>query len=411
MPQKQYVQTSMFGPAEEVGKTAEVLKTEAAFLEDILADPDDVGPRLIYADWLQEQGRSDGLARAEFIRVQCVLDGMALGDPRRAGLEERERQLLHDHRMEWARGLHRTFPRLEFRRGFVERVTIRAHRFLDRGEALFALAPLRHVKLVNLRPCLPELAATPLLSRLRGLSLNHGQLGSFRTQALLESRHLGRLTALDLGNNAIGIGGLRALLKADLGRLTCLALDNNYIGENNVRALVDSPLMAQLTELNLAGNDLGDRIGDVLGDCPRVEGLTVLDLSRNRHFGIGGFLALLNSPHLRRLTTLRLADCGRGRGRAEEWVGALAPVRPRFLDLSGAPLGDDGARLVASLPHLERLATLRLPFTGIGDEGATALARSPFLGGLTEFDLRNNRLIRETGQRALRDRFGDRVRL
>ena len=38
-----------------------------SFLEDILAHPDDDTPRLIFADWLDEQGDS---ARAEFIRVQ-----------------------------------------------------------------------------------------------------------------------------------------------------------------------------------------------------------------------------------------------------------------------------------------------------------------------------------------------------
>lgn len=40
----------------------------AAFLRDICAHPDDDMPRLIFADWLEEQG---DLARAEFIRVQC----------------------------------------------------------------------------------------------------------------------------------------------------------------------------------------------------------------------------------------------------------------------------------------------------------------------------------------------------
>lgn len=44
-----------------------------AFLEAILQDPDDDTPRLIFADWLEEQGDSASAARAEFVRVQCVL--------------------------------------------------------------------------------------------------------------------------------------------------------------------------------------------------------------------------------------------------------------------------------------------------------------------------------------------------
>jgi uncharacterized protein (TIGR02996 family) len=38
-----------------------------SFLEDIVANPDDDGPRLVYADWLDEHGDS---TRAEFIRLQ-----------------------------------------------------------------------------------------------------------------------------------------------------------------------------------------------------------------------------------------------------------------------------------------------------------------------------------------------------
>jgi uncharacterized protein (TIGR02996 family) len=44
--------------------------SEPAFLRAILADPSDDGPRLVYADWLDERGQA---ARAEFIRVQCEL--------------------------------------------------------------------------------------------------------------------------------------------------------------------------------------------------------------------------------------------------------------------------------------------------------------------------------------------------
>src|SRR5262245_58863227 len=41
-----------------------------AFLKAIAEAPDDDGPRLVYADWLEEHGDP---ARAEFIRVRCEL--------------------------------------------------------------------------------------------------------------------------------------------------------------------------------------------------------------------------------------------------------------------------------------------------------------------------------------------------
>lgn len=44
--------------------------TERGLLDAIIAEPDDDTPRLIYADWLDENGRGE---RAEFIRAQCLL--------------------------------------------------------------------------------------------------------------------------------------------------------------------------------------------------------------------------------------------------------------------------------------------------------------------------------------------------
>lgn len=46
-----------------------------AILAAILADPTDDGPRLVYADWLEEQGNGEE-PRAELIRAQCALGAL-----------------------------------------------------------------------------------------------------------------------------------------------------------------------------------------------------------------------------------------------------------------------------------------------------------------------------------------------
>src|SRR5262245_2463733 len=46
------------------------MKGERAFLEAIRADPDEDGPRLVYADWLEEHGKPQ---RAQFIRLNCQM--------------------------------------------------------------------------------------------------------------------------------------------------------------------------------------------------------------------------------------------------------------------------------------------------------------------------------------------------
>ena len=58
--------------------------SHVGFLRAIIEHPEDDTPRLIYADWLEENGDPD---RAEFIRVQCELarlDDHEQGAPLRA---------------------------------------------------------------------------------------------------------------------------------------------------------------------------------------------------------------------------------------------------------------------------------------------------------------------------------------
>ena len=42
-----------------------------AFLADILANPHEDAVRLIYADWLEEQGDPASMDRSSFIRRRC----------------------------------------------------------------------------------------------------------------------------------------------------------------------------------------------------------------------------------------------------------------------------------------------------------------------------------------------------
>ena len=66
-------------------------------LRAIEVNPDDDMPRLVYADWIDENAATDAdRARAELIRVQCEL----ARDPRpkrRSVLTEREIELLDWH--------------------------------------------------------------------------------------------------------------------------------------------------------------------------------------------------------------------------------------------------------------------------------------------------------------------------
>jgi len=52
------------------------MSEDAAFIAQIHADPYDDTVRLIYADWLEEQGD----VRSEYLRLECELNGLRSGD-------------------------------------------------------------------------------------------------------------------------------------------------------------------------------------------------------------------------------------------------------------------------------------------------------------------------------------------
>jgi uncharacterized protein (TIGR02996 family) len=111
---------------------------EATFIRAVLHKPDDALPRLQYADWLQDNGQPE---RAEFIRVQIELAAYPNASPAEPWqtLRRREEELLRLYEIQWRQ--RRLFPlnlevfndhddveyafKIEWRRGFVEKVTCR----------------------------------------------------------------------------------------------------------------------------------------------------------------------------------------------------------------------------------------------------------------------------------------------
>ena len=93
-----------------------------AFLGAVAEKPDDDGPRLVYADWLAENGDPD---RAEFIRAQCELASPKLAKKRRDDLRVRERELLETHRQAWCKEFGVAVEDVSFERGMIAGVSAR----------------------------------------------------------------------------------------------------------------------------------------------------------------------------------------------------------------------------------------------------------------------------------------------
>src|SRR5262249_40333419 len=133
-----------------------------------IADGDDADvSRRVYADWLDDRGDAE---LAEFIRLQLTLAQTDEYAPERPELAPRERDLLVEHGMDWARplvdhgALHWTF-----RRGTACWATFALDDFLRRGAEVMEHTSVRRFRLVGVRGRAAELAAAPLLARVRRL--------------------------------------------------------------------------------------------------------------------------------------------------------------------------------------------------------------------------------------------------
>jgi uncharacterized protein (TIGR02996 family) len=400
------------------------MSAEQGLLSDICESPEDDTPRLVYADWLEE---NDTPQRAEFIRVQCELSRLPAEDAHRPGLVRREAQLLAAHEGEWLGPLAKMISSPRFRRGFLEQVSIGVRQFMDNGDEIFRLAPVCHLKLLRLTQTkipLREVANCPHLARLRGLDINGSQLGDPGVEKLLSSPHLKNLEVLRLGDSMAGSDTLRALLKGDLPRLKVLDLHGNDLN-HALRVLKKAPSF-QLQSLNL--NDTGIRAAEI-GHLLRWEGLAGLrELSlRNNYLGVAGGEALAKSKHLEALTTLDLGGCSIGGRGMQALAGTEALPNLTTLDLGNNNIGrigtkaltespylgkvrglllegnnlqDYGVRLLADWPGLVHHTRLWLGNNGITDEAVLALVQSPHLGPVTELSLSTS-AISDEGARAL----------
>jgi uncharacterized protein (TIGR02996 family) len=125
------------------------------FLRDICGHPDDDTPRLIFADWLDEQGHAD---RAESIRVAIALaqlKGRDRRSPRALELRRRKASLYNGaNSSAWAwpiPELCSVSSRFAFARGFVTDLTAGIALFLDNAHILFSIHPITCVRLTGVR--------------------------------------------------------------------------------------------------------------------------------------------------------------------------------------------------------------------------------------------------------------------
>jgi uncharacterized protein (TIGR02996 family) len=156
-----------------------------ALLRAVCESPDDDTPRLVFADWLQENGEE---ARAEFIRLQCEFQsphGNAGGSPAEYPARfHRMIELRDRNRVKWLAELPTFGRRGEivwqnfFHRGFVARLDVFDLSLLDHHvRQLMTATPVSHLgmwlrNVVDGTPAIGRLATTSELKGVRFISID-----------------------------------------------------------------------------------------------------------------------------------------------------------------------------------------------------------------------------------------------
>jgi uncharacterized protein (TIGR02996 family) len=424
-----------------------------ALLGACRAAPADDMPRLVLADWLDENAEAAGLPsaddareRAALLRVQVELAHPTCDTDRVAQLRGAESQLLARNAARWLGDLRNRLDQLHGRQpfGFARGVgqsgppfdplapghTWRFTRGLltidlasdgltglelagwftgplaawveEAGVTIDGLSALEHLTVTDaLRPYLGvryTLGAPPRPTmRLNGARPE--VLHAKRCRQLLKCPNFGLVRSLTVHSLAVEAGALRHLPDANIAGLRWLSI-RAPVGDAGAAYLAATPLI-NLSALDVVGCEIGADGLKLIANSPHLQQLVALSAFRNR-FGCGGLAALAASPLAERLHRLEIQNNGIG----DRGAAALAesPLLERLsgpgLNLSMNPIADAGAAALAASPHMEPFTDLILRDCRVADRGARALAGSPRLANLAYLDLWHNR-VADRGARAL----------
>ena len=258
------------------------MSERAALLAAVIASPDDDVPRLVFADWLEENRDAE---RAVFIRAEIDAERSAPDSAEREYYETLAAKLVNLHGERWNRELPGWDAwydtRAVYRRGFVEELHTNFRTFTFNDAGLFRAAPIRMLALDSRSGALPNVAGLsvsvkvpPDLSRIEQFRLGP-RLRFGPTDDSLASPGNAARQLFDLLFTYPTLTNLRRLTLAQLG-LT------NPVGEYVVRQLAGAPFRESLRELDLSGNRLTDSAAWTIAAVKGLDRLEHLNLRDNQ---------------------------------------------------------------------------------------------------------------------------------
>jgi uncharacterized protein (TIGR02996 family) len=238
---------------------------QLALLGAVAAEPDDDNARLVYADWLADNGQPE---RGEFIRLQCE-HARCLRAGKLFAHDDREQELLAAHADFWqaecpeVRGVKWS----GFWRGFPGATVPTANTLTRNAAAIWQAAPVESVVVQKFdQKGASALAAFAHLGRLRVLEFRsvHGGADTLRTfLACPALSGLWWLAAFP-GQAHFTLEMMELIANSEpLRNLEMLTLRWCGITDDGARALAAAPHLNKLRDLDLTGNEF-------TGDVPSV---------------------------------------------------------------------------------------------------------------------------------------------
>lgn len=350
------------------------MTTEIELLRAIAGEPDDDGPKRVYADWLIQQGSP----RGELIQLELELAEMDDFDERRKATKARIAALYEAHGEAWMAPFRRLgLPGVQFTfdRGIVAGVRGSARVLAAAAERILAGAPLvtgMEIEVGEARDLAP-LAGSPLLARVRRLALQHyTPVRPTGWGALV----LPNVRAVTWSAIAVGPDDAEALLAApNVPRLERLAVSNCRLNKGALEPLARAACPLKAIDLPAAAQ--GPRLGELLGGNPAFANLAYVRIPGNE-LGSSGFQAL--APQLAHAVHLDVRGCALAEADLLAVLDRAGEVRE--LLVGGQPIGDAWIDKLVAWPGAARLRKLHLGNAGITAKHARALAACERLSGL-----------------------------
>jgi len=301
-----------------------------ALYRAILEAPDDDAPRLVWADWLEENGDPD---RAEFVRLQCEWANLVRGDPRYMELLDAWKTLAGLHGIRWVADLGQIGRRCGFWRGLPDHFVIEAGQAIEPLDQIRRHVPaqcvalklsnsiqafqhwtgldtIRHLELLEdgPDPFYPQssvrgwvwLIQSPQLKGLRGfvVELDSTSVGTISAIAATEWPNLRDLTLNVRGAHLAPPSAAWADLPDApwFPNLRSLDLYGCFLGDDMIAKLLLSRATLALTHLELGANDVSPALVRRLLRSPKLPSLRLFELGGTQAEAFLAARASTNSP-------------------------------------------------------------------------------------------------------------------